>query len=291
MILEYISKIKTKASIYSAKRSFNVLDGSYISIYKGSSQNFEDLREYIPGDNVRDIDWKASSRNRNLLVRRYVAEKKHNVLVVFDTGTKMKAYTEDSIPKKDISIITGGLFSYLAAKNGDNVGAIYNNGELITFYQLKTGLYNVERILTAYDKDAEKPTAYSLDRIFDYILRNIKRRMIILVVTDANGLSRISEHNLKKATYQHDILVVNVGDAFFTQQNAFSVDKDNYVPDFIISNKLLRKREQEERGRIAYSNSKKLKGLGIMEVTIQNEDEVVEKLNDLLERHKYASNR
>ncbi len=50
--------------------------------------NFEDLREYVVGDNIKDIDWKASARSRNLLVRRYIAEKKHNVMLVFDTGKK-----------------------------------------------------------------------------------------------------------------------------------------------------------------------------------------------------------
>ena len=291
MILEYISKIKTKASIYSKKRSYNVLDGSYISIYKGSSQNFEDLREYIPGDNVRDIDWKASSRNRSLLVRRYVAEKKHNIMIVFDSGAKMRAYTEAGKVKKDIAILSGGLFAYLAAKNGDNVGCIFNNGDLISFFQLKMGLYNAERILTEYDKDAEKITNYSLDRIMEYLIKNIKRRMVILVVTDAKGLDAITENNLKKLTYQHDILFINIGEAYYTQKNAFSVNNDQYIPEFITTNRRLRRQEQEARDIIVSKNSKKLKNLGIMEVTIQDEDEVAEKLNDLLERHKYASNR
>ena len=67
----------------------HLLDGSYRSIYKGKSMNFDDLREYIPGDNVKDIDWKASSRSKNLLVKQYIAEKKHNVLLVIDTNRKM----------------------------------------------------------------------------------------------------------------------------------------------------------------------------------------------------------
>ena len=85
----YVNKIKGNLSLYTTRKTSNLLDGSYRSIYKGKSMNFDDLREYIPGDNVKDIDWKASSRSKNLLVKQYIAEKKHNVLLVIDTNRKM----------------------------------------------------------------------------------------------------------------------------------------------------------------------------------------------------------
>ena len=82
MISDYITKVKANISIYATQKTSSVLDGTYTSVYMGRSMNFEDLREYVPGDSIRDIDWKASSRSRNLLVKRYVAEKKHNILLL-----------------------------------------------------------------------------------------------------------------------------------------------------------------------------------------------------------------
>ena len=73
MIKSYINKIKANISIYASKKTSNILDGSYKSIYKGRSLNFEDLREYVIGDNIKDIDWKASARSGNILVRQYIA--------------------------------------------------------------------------------------------------------------------------------------------------------------------------------------------------------------------------
>ena len=78
MILDYITRIKSNIAIHTKIKATSILDGSYKSVFMGKSLNFEDLREYIPGDNIRDIDWKASSRSRMLLVKRYIAEKKHN---------------------------------------------------------------------------------------------------------------------------------------------------------------------------------------------------------------------
>ena len=51
--------------------------------------NFDELREYVQGDDIKDIDWKASARSQKLLVRQYIAERKHNVLLVFDTNMNM----------------------------------------------------------------------------------------------------------------------------------------------------------------------------------------------------------
>jgi len=56
MIMNYITKIKANISIYASKKTSNILDGTYKSIYKGKSMNFEDLRTYVIGDNVKDID-------------------------------------------------------------------------------------------------------------------------------------------------------------------------------------------------------------------------------------------
>ncbi|MCI8393157.1 MAG: DUF58 domain-containing protein [Clostridia bacterium] len=63
-------------------------------MFKGRSSNFEDLREYTFGDNIKDIDWRASARSPKTFVREYRAEKSHNILIVIDTGKKMLADTE-----------------------------------------------------------------------------------------------------------------------------------------------------------------------------------------------------
>ena len=67
--------------------------------------NFEDLREYVIGDNVKDIDWKASARSNKILIKQYVAEKKHNVLFILDSGKKMLADTRDLDSKEDVALM------------------------------------------------------------------------------------------------------------------------------------------------------------------------------------------
>jgi uncharacterized protein (DUF58 family) len=90
MDFEYLSKIKGLVSLYTNKKSTNFLEGEFRSIFRGRSLDFDELREYTYGDNIKDIDWKSSSRTGKILTRQYVAEKKHNILMICDTGTKMQ---------------------------------------------------------------------------------------------------------------------------------------------------------------------------------------------------------
>ena len=167
MIMNYVTKIRAKVNIYASRKSSNLFDGSYKSVYQGNGMDFENLREYIPGDNLRDIDWKASSRSGKMLVKRYVAERKHNIMLVFDTGKKMTAHTKNLEIKKNLALNVGGILGYLAAKNGDNVGAIYNRNGYIQYHQLRMGLQNMERILTIYDKE-------NFHIFLKYLLKNLK---------------------------------------------------------------------------------------------------------------------
>ena len=84
MKMTYIPKIqgnmKGYKTIYTTRATSRIIDGSYNSIYKGRSMNFDELREYVVGDDIKDVDWKASSRSQKILVRQYIAEKKKELI-------------------------------------------------------------------------------------------------------------------------------------------------------------------------------------------------------------------
>lgn len=288
-MMDYITKIRANVSIYTTRKTSNILDGAYRSIYMGRSLNFEDLREYIPGDNIRDIDWKASSRSRNLLVKRYIAEKKHNIMLVFDSGLKMSGDTRLEESKKETALYVGGTIAYIAFKNGDNVGALYNSDGLIQFHQLKTGLYNVEKILSSYQADALKGKKNSISKTLNYIINNFRRKMIIFVITDAAGASEIDEGTLKRLYARHDVLFVTISDADITGARSFDLDADTYIPNFVTGNKKLIALEQAHKKKISEQNERKFLKFGISAVEVNGKEEIVTKVTELLEKHRYAN--
>ncbi len=291
MINSYVSKIRSKVSIYSKNKTSNLFDGSYKSVYQGSGMDFEHLREYIPGDNIKDIDWKATSRGNRVLVKQYIAEKKHNIMLVFDTGKKMTAMTRAMEIKKNLAVDVGGTIGYLAGINGNNVGAIYNEAGMVRYFQLKSGLINVERILTEYDRCRLEGYNASLEKSLSYIIRYIKKRMVIFVITDEQGLHDISEDIIKKLTFFHDVLFVKLGDGELTGGNAYSVDHDIYVPEYVTSNPRLKNAEKEAREKQVEENKHMLKKYGIVDTKIDCGTEVIDRIVELLGGHKYANTR
>lgn len=287
MKMKYITKIKANLSIYTKRKTSNILEGSYNSIYKGKSMNFEDLREYVIGDNVKDIDWKASARSNKILIKQYIAEKKHNVLFILDTGKKMLADTRDLDSKKDVALMATGTIAYLVDKHGDSISAIYNGKDNIKLFPFKTGLYNIEKILNSYESEIDAEN--SLEDLISYVLKFIRRRMIIFVITDIDGMSNISENTLKKLSLLHDVMFINISDALMTGYNAFDIDQDSYIPDYILEDEKLKDIELEIKSKIYDETKERFKRYKIVTTTINKQKDIVNDVLKLLERRKHAN--
>ena len=289
MKMNYITKIKANISIYATKKTSNILDGSYKSVYKGRSMNFEDLREYIVGDNIKDIDWRASARSGKLLIKQFVAEKKHNIMIVLETGKEMLADTKTNESKKDVSILTAGTISYLANKNGDYVGAVYNKNDEISFFPFKEGLFNIEKILSNYDSDVDCSDSSYLDKALEYLTKNIKRRMIIFIITDIKGMDNVKEQTLKRLSGQHDVLAINITDADMTGDSAFDIDENSYIPHLILEDPKLHELEMKMKQEMEEKNKKLFEKNRISTTSISKSEEIVPKIIELLERYRNAN--
>ncbi len=288
MILKYINKIRGNISIYTNKKATNILEGTYKSIYIGKSLNFENLREYVINDEVKDIDWKSSARTGKLLVKQYIAEKKHNIMLVMDTGLKMEADTDLHEQKKDIALYVAGTIGYLAIKNGDYVGMCYANDK-VKYKPFKYNLYNLEEYLADYDKECFNNNL-NINETLDYIFKNISnKKMIIFVITDIDGVSKVESKLLKKISQIHDILFVNINDNFLFGQDIFDVNQDEYIPNMISNDTKLNLLEKELKNKIIKENTKRFRKNNISMVSISSTKEINEKIIELLEEHRNAS--
>ena len=285
--MKYITKIKANLSVYAKKKTSNILEGAYNSIYKGKSMNFEDLREYVIGDNVKDIDWKASARSDKILIKQYIAEKKHNVLFILDTGRKMLADTKELEPKKDVVLMAMGTIGYLVEKHGDSISAIYKGKERINYFPFRSGLYNLERILCSYEKEISQES--NLEDLIKYVLKLIKRKMIIFVITDIDGMKNISEGTLKKLSLLHDVMFMNISDASMTGHSTFDIDQDNYIPDYILEDEKLKEIELKIKTTIYEETKEKFKKYKIVTTTMNRQKDIVNDVFKLLEKQKLKS--
>ena len=117
-----LPRVKSRLFIHANRRSTNLLEGEYAAITAGRSLDFDDLREYVAGDEVDDIDWKATARTGSPLVKRYKQTRRQDVILAVDTGRGMAAAAEGGGAKRDVAVLIAGALGYLSLRHGDAVG-------------------------------------------------------------------------------------------------------------------------------------------------------------------------
>lgn len=291
MKMTFVSKIQANLKRYQTvrtRRATNqVLDGTYKSIFKGRSMNFDELREYVQGDDVKDIDWKATARSQKMLVRQYIADRKHNIMLVLDTNRRMLGDSDGFEEKRDLAIMGTGTLAYFVNKSGDYVSATFMTNNGVKHFPFKTGLGNIELILESYYKSVSIDNNTDINDTFEYIIRNFKRKMIIIVATDVAGIRNIEEVNLKRLLVAHDVLFMNISDASFGTDDAYNLFAGNSMPSFFAKNKKMFKKTREKNLSLQREAEEKLKKFGISCSTIDYTAEIDREIINLLEKHKY----
>lgn len=323
MNMKYISQITSYLKQYKTIRTnlvtSRILDGSYRSVYKGRSMNFDELREYVIGDDIKDMDWKASARSQKLLVKQYIAEKKHNIMLVLDTNRRMLADTLNLQEKREVALIGAGTLAYLINQNKDYTGAIFPTKQSMQHFPFKTGLMNIENILEHYHKSVTMDNLSCINTALDYIVRNFRRNMILIIVTDIQGIREIPETTLKRLLVMNDVLIINVSDATISPQHrenpqtnlsfqkitdipnnpsrslislirsaikptprVYSLEKDEYLSEFFTKDKKLAKLQEEKQQEIYRECVNKLKRYGISFATVNHTQEIEQTIMKLL---------
>ena len=283
---EYLSKIRGAVALYTNRKTSNILDGDFHSVYRGRSMEFDDLKEYTYGDDVHDIDWKASSRMSQVLVRRYMADRRHNVMFICDRGKKMLGDTSKGVPKREIMLMTFGILAFLAGRNGADYALSYPGDHSAEKSFFKSGNDHLERLLYEYEKNLAIDTKFSLTKTVDEILNTVNKRMIIFLLTDIEGISELDEGLVRSITKNNDLLVINIDDAYLTGDMVFDNEKGLYEKIFLSHSRALHNEEVKIRQEILAKASLICKRNKAALMTISSEEEIIESTIALLERYK-----
>lgn len=234
-----ITQVKSKLFIHSSRKSLHALDGAYASLLHGRSLDFEDLRKYEYGDQVRDIDWRATARLGTPLVKRHRAMRMHTVLFVVDTGRSMGALARDEKSKKDLAVLATGVLGVLALRHGDDFSLVYGDADRVRRRAPGRSEGALEHALRTVDRAIDESRAPSdRDALLSYVARTISRRMIVVIVTDEAPVTEETERMLRRMRVQHDVLWLTVRDAepvldHRTTTLRQDVDSLWEVPDFV----------------------------------------------------------
>jgi uncharacterized protein (DUF58 family) len=207
---ELLKKIK-KIEIRSRVIVTEAMSGSYNSVFRGYGMEFEEVREYFPGDDYRRIDWNVTARHNTPYIKRFKEERQMNVMLLIDMSGSLEYGSTDSTKGEKLAE-TASIIAFTALANQDKIGAIFFTDEveqvIIPSKNKNTILRLIREIL--FLKPKHKGT--DINSAIDYAIENMKRRSVIFIMSDF--YSQIDLKKLFIARKKHDIIPVIFSDDF-----------------------------------------------------------------------------
>ncbi|SEH49162.1 Protein of unknown function DUF58 [Mycolicibacterium rutilum] len=231
-----MGKHLTTARTYFGTDTRGMLEGGRYALLHSRSLEFDDLRPYVPGDDVRDIDWKASARSGHVLIKRYVSEKHHKVLLVADAGRKMAAATPTGERKSDVAVNILGAVGLITLGRADQIGMVFGDTRGCLNIRQRRGETHIESMLHRYYGHAAARSGPS-DIVcqLDYVATHYRHPMLIVVVSDEPDVDDRLAEAVARLTARHDVLWAMVTDmpavGMGDDRAGFDVSTGRYVLD------------------------------------------------------------
>jgi uncharacterized protein (DUF58 family) len=183
--------------------------GHYESIFKGRGMEFDEVREYQPGDDIRTIDWNVTARTGWLHVKKFVEERELTVLIVFDASGSFDFGTSQRL-KRELAAEVGAVLAFAAIRNNDKVGLLVFTDEIEIFVPPRKGRKHVLRIIREILHFRPSKKGTNISHALEFAMRLVKRHSVMFCISDFRDTDY--ENALTIANKKHDVVAVTVTD-------------------------------------------------------------------------------
>jgi uncharacterized protein (DUF58 family) len=205
---DLIKRIR-EIQIYTSRAVNASFVGQYESVFKGRGMQFDEVREYLPGDDIRAIDWNVTARTGKPFIKRFVEERELTVLFAVDLSASGEFGTVSKM-KNELAAEFCAVLAFAAAKNNDKVGLLVFTDRIELFIPPKKGSRHVLRLIREllYFKMPKRKTDIPL--ALDYVAKVMRKRATVFVVSDfiETGFKK----PLSLLNKRHDVIAVSVRD-------------------------------------------------------------------------------
>jgi uncharacterized protein (DUF58 family) len=209
------------------------LAGAYHSVFKGQGMNFDEVREYQPGDEVRTIDWNVTARMNHPFVKKFVEERELTLMLVVDvSGSGLFGSRGQS--KRELAAEIASILAFSAIRNNDKVGLILFSDTVEKFIPPRKGRKHVLRVIREVLFFEPERRGTDLNQALEFLMRVTPHRAIAVVISDFIGSPTISRRGtrqrshlmlleslaqasfamLRQANRRHDVVAVQIADPF-----------------------------------------------------------------------------
>lgn len=208
-----MSKLLNRAKAHFGSDTRGLLEGGRYALLHTRSLEFDDLRPYVAGDDVRDIDWRASARSDTVLIKRYVSEKHHKILLVADAGLNMSALTPSGELKRDVALNVMGAFGLITMRRSDEIGLVYGDSQGSATVAARRGETHVESLLHRFHNHSSgQPARSDIVSQLNFVATGYRRRMLVVVISDEPDADGRLAAVLEQLCGRHDLMWVMVSD-------------------------------------------------------------------------------
>jgi uncharacterized protein (DUF58 family) len=183
--------------------------GGYRSAFKGRGLEFDEVREYAPGDDVRDIDWNVTARAGRTFVKRYIEERQLKILFAVDVSGSL-GFGTVAKRKSELAAEFCALVAFSAIRNNDNVGLLLFSDRVEKFVPPAKGSSHALRLVHDLLSFEARQTGTDVAAALRYLARIMHRRCVVFLVSDF--LAPDFERPLRILAKRHDLIAVRTSD-------------------------------------------------------------------------------
>ena len=206
--IELMQKIRA-IQIKTSHMVTELMAGEYVSAFKGRGMEFNAVREYAPGDDVRLIDWNVTARMDQPFIKEYIEERELNVMLMVDVSSSGEFGSTGKF-KNEISAEVASILAFAAIRNNDKIGLIVFSNKIEHYIPPKKGkahVWNVIRTILNYQPEGRLT---DLNIPLEYLLKIQKRKCIAFLISDFQATNY--ETNVKLASQKHDLVAISISD-------------------------------------------------------------------------------
>ena len=205
---EVLRKIR-RIEITTSRLVTDFLSGQYESVFKGRGIEFDEVREYQPGDEIRAIDWNVTARMGHPFIKKFVEERQLTVMILLDASSSSSFGTTKRF-KKELAAEVSAVLAFAAIQNNDRVGLIIFTDRIEKFVPPRKGLHHVLRVVREALYFSPKGKGTDIGGALRYLDSVIRRRAVTFVISDF--FAKDFKKPLSIANKKHDVVAITITD-------------------------------------------------------------------------------
>jgi len=212
--LKRLRQVEVRARLVSEQ----LMGGRMISVFKGRGMDFADVREYVPGDDVRRIDWNVTARLRKPFIKRHTEERELVVMLLVDVSASGHFGTADAgaaeaDTKRELAAVLAGALAFSAVRDGDRVGLVLFSDRIERYVPPRKTRAHVTRLLHEMLFTEPRSSGTSITTALNFLNNLMHRPALVFVVSDFHDPAEDVWHRALAATNQrHEVLALRTVD-------------------------------------------------------------------------------